>query len=181
MSTSSSAGVRVEGAPAPPNASGLPYSKLDFQVIYPQYIDACLTPKQGRRLTKQQAVCTPTVEEIILALQHLGYKKFIRESARSYPRSQSDAHFPIVPKECIRVAIKSPKSDYIKKSEFDTQEREIVVESIPNKMELLRRIAAHIKATNPTRPQQQSVEAIVDQFPKAIMPSIKTKQKIKYQ
>lgn len=137
--------------------------KTHFQVIFPQYIDAMLSPKQGRRLTKTQAVVSPTVEEMLQALHHLGYKTFIRDSGKSYPRSQGDFYFPLTPKECIRVSIKQPRDvHYIKKSEFDTEEREATVGTIPNKMELLRQIAAWIKKNNPQRPRQPTVEEVME-------------------
>lgn len=159
---------------SPPNA----IRKEDYQIIYPQYIDAMLTPKQGRRLTKTQAVATPTIQEMFMALQALGYKKFLHESGKSYPRSQSDMYFSLVPQDRIRVPIKQPADvHYIKKSEFDHELRESTVQDIPNKMELLRRIAAYIKETNPERPKQPTADKILADCPKIIKPIAKTKTK----
>lgn len=151
--------------------------KKKFQVIFPQYIDALLSPKQGRRLTKSQAVATPTIEEILASLHQLGYRTFVRDSGKSYPRSQGDPYFPLTPKECIRVPIKEPHDvHYIKKSEFDTQERASTLPDIPNKMELLRRIAACIKANNPTRTRQRSVEEVFQSLPNPLAPVSKQKK-----
>lgn len=174
MSASSSYNIPNPSSAARPQV----LDKKDFQVIFPQYIDATLTPQQGRRITKTQAVETPTVEEILQALHHFGYKKFVRDSVKSYPRSQADAHFPLVPKECIRVAIKHPRDiHYIKKSEFDKEERESVIADIPNKMELLRRIAKFIKTTHPERPKHPTIEQVIAAVPNMLNPATKTKQK----
>lgn len=135
--------------------------KKDFQVIFPQYIDALLSPKQGRRLTKSQSVESPTIKEILDALQSFGYKNVLRDSKVSYPRSQGDPYFPLRPLECIRVAIKKSRDvHYIKKSEFDKEEREPTLAEIPSKMELLRQIALWIKKTSPTRPQQKNIDEV---------------------
>jgi signal recognition particle subunit SRP19 len=42
-----------------------------FQVIYPSYLDADKTVKQGRRVCKEKAVAKPTVSDLSLALQSL--------------------------------------------------------------------------------------------------------------
>lgn len=140
--------------------------KKDFQVIFPQYIDGKLSPKQGRRLTKSQSVESPTMEEILAALQSFGYERIVRDGLMSYPRSQGDPYFPICPNECIRVAIKKARDvHYIKKSEFDMEEREPTVADIPTKMELLRQIAAWIKEKNPTRPLQSTADEVFAALP----------------
>eukprot|EP00796_Vickermania_ingenoplastis_P012325 gene12326-8456_t len=147
-----------EGAAGPqPRAPA--FNKTDFQLLFPQYIDAALTPRQGRRLTRSQAVNTPTIAEMLDALRALGYKRFIRDGGCSYPRSQGDAYFPLAPRECVRVAIKEPRdTHYIRKSDFDTEVRAAVVSGIETKMELMRRVAEYIKTTQPQRPSQPTVE-----------------------
>lgn len=138
------------------------YDKKAYQTIYPQYIDASITPSEGRRLTKTQGVEHPTMDEMLLALRVLGYKNLIVDPARSYPRSQSTVKFPMVPRGCIKVAIKTPLDEhYIKKSDFDTQTRNAVVPGIESKQELLRRVATLIKEKVPNRPQMASVEDVI--------------------
>ncbi|KAK7197929.1 SRP19 protein [Novymonas esmeraldas] len=138
------------------------YDKKAYQTIYPQYIDSYLSPSEGRRLTKTQGVEHPTMDEVLLALRVLGYKDVLVDAARSYPRSQSTTKFPMVPRGCIKVAIKTPVDEhYIKKSDFDTQTRNAVVAGIESKHELLRRVAALIKEKVPNRPQLATVDDII--------------------
>ncbi|CAJ1022154.1 SRP19 protein, putative [Leishmania lindenbergi] len=138
------------------------YDKKAYQTIYPQYLDSNLTPSEGRRLTKSQGVEHPTIDEILHALRVLGYKDVIVDPARSYPRSQSTTKFPVVPRGCIRVSIKTPVDEhYIKKSDFDTQQRSAVMDSIDTKQELLRRVATLIKERAPKRPHLSTVEDII--------------------
>ncbi|GET88052.1 hypothetical protein, conserved [Leishmania tarentolae] len=141
------------------------YDKKAYQTIYPQYLDSYLTPSEGRRLTKSQGVEHPTMDEILHALRVLGYKDVIVDPARSYPRSQSTTKFPMTPRGCIKVAIKTPVDvHYIKKSDFDTQTRSAVVNNIDTKQELLRRLAALIKEKVPNRPQLATVEEIITAY-----------------
>ncbi|KAG5507395.1 hypothetical protein GH5_07494 [Leishmania sp. Ghana 2012 LV757] len=148
-------------APVAPHS----YDKKAYQTIYPQYLDSYLTPSEGRRLTKSQGVEHPTIDEIVLALRALGYKNIVVDPARSYPRSQSTTKFPMVPRGCIMVAIKTPVDEhYIKKSDFDTQTRSAVVGNIESKQELLRRLAALIKEKVPNRPQLVTVADIIAAF-----------------
>ncbi|KAG5480634.1 hypothetical protein LSCM1_06338 [Leishmania martiniquensis] len=151
------------------------YDKKAYQTIYPQYLDSYLTPSEGRRLTKSQGVEHPTIDEIALALRLLGYKNILVDPARSYPRSQGTTKFPMVPRGCIRVAIKTPADEhYVKKSDFDTQRRGAVVDSIENKQELLRRIAALIKEKAPGRPQLATVADVIAAY--NLTPQPKTKK-----
>ena len=143
--------------PLPPN-----YNKKTYQTIYPQYLDSYLTPSEGRRLTKAQSVEHPSMDEILLALRVLGYTNVVLDPKASYPRSQSTDKFPVVPRGCVKVAIKTPVDEhYIKKSDFDTQTRNAAVDGIESKQELLRRIAALIKEKVPNRPKLVTVEEVI--------------------
>ncbi|RNF07499.1 signal recognition particle subunit SRP19 [Trypanosoma rangeli] len=138
----------------PPSAS---HKKLAYQTIFPQYLDANLTPSEGRRLTRTQSVENPQLEEIVVVLRELGYQDFFIERNLSLPRSQACNKYAIVPKGCVRVAIKRPQSEhYIRMSDFDTQTRGVTVQGIGSKQELLRRVAAAIKASCAARPQPVS-------------------------
>jgi signal recognition particle subunit SRP19 len=150
------------------------YNKKAYQTIYPQYIDSCLTPSEGRRLTKAQGVDHPTMDEMLLALRVLGYTDVVVETKASYPRSQSTDKFPMVPRGCIKVAVKTPADEhYIKKSDFDTQTRNAVVPGIESKQELLRRIAALIKEKVPNRPKLITVEEIIATYNPTQQPKVK--------
>lgn len=145
------------------------YDKHASQTIFPEYINAALTPRQGRRLTLAQSVMHPTLEEMVVALNHMGYRGLIVDQSRSLPASQGSDIFPVVPRGCIKVAIKSPvDAHYIKKSEFDTQTRESMVDGIDSKHQLLKRVAAYIKAQEGSRPQLKSVADIIATVPGAV-------------
>ncbi|ORC92590.1 signal recognition particle subunit SRP19 [Trypanosoma theileri] len=141
-------------------ASSRSYNKLEYQTIFPQYLDANLTPSEGRRLTKTQSVENPQLEEIAVVLGLLGYKNFFIDRTLSYPRSQASSKYAFVPKGCVKVPIKRPQTEhYVRVSEFDSQTRGVTVEDIRSKQELLRRVAAAIKANGAPRPQQVTVAA----------------------
>lgn len=136
--------------------------KKAYQCIYPQYLDARLTPSEGRRLTKTQAVEHPSMDEIVIALRQLGYRNILVDPSLSLPCSQTTSGFPFVPRGCIRVAIKSPVDEhYIKKSEFDKQTRNAVVSGIESKQELLRRVAAIIKTREGRRVEVGTVAEVL--------------------
>lgn len=138
------------------------YDKKAFQTLFPQYLDSNLTPSEGRRLTKAQSVSLPTLEEIASALSQLGYKEIIIDRSKSLPCSQGSDRFSVVPRGCVKVAIKRPVDEhYIKKSEFDTQTRNAVVPGIESKQEVLRRVAAIIKAKGGQRPEMPTVASIL--------------------
>ncbi|KEG11771.1 signal recognition particle subunit SRP19 [Trypanosoma grayi] len=140
--------------------SSPPYNKLAYQTIFPQYLDSNLTPSEGRRLTKTQSVENPQLEEIAVVLGTLGYKDFFIERKVSLPRSQSSERYAFVPKGCVKVAIKRPQAEhYVRMSEFDTKTRGVTVQDICSKQELLRRVAAAIKANGAPRPQPMTVAA----------------------
>ena len=54
-------------------------------VIWPAALDANLTRKEGRRVSKDLAVAEPTVDEIAKAVQQVGYDAKI-EREKTYPR-----------------------------------------------------------------------------------------------
>jgi len=54
-------------------------------VIWPAFLDADLTRKEGRRVSRDQAVSEPTVDEIAQAVQQVGYDAVI-ERDKQYPR-----------------------------------------------------------------------------------------------
>ncbi|KPA82930.1 hypothetical protein ABB37_02680 [Leptomonas pyrrhocoris] len=150
------------------------YNKKAYQTLYPQYIDSSLTPSEGRRLTKEQGVENPSMDEMLLALRVLGYKDVVVEPKASYPRSQSTSKFPMVPRGCIKVAVKTPMDEhYIKMSDFDTQTRSAVVAGIESKQELLRRMAALIKEKVPERPKMITVEEIIAAYSPMQQPKVK--------
>ncbi|CUG87497.1 signal recognition particle 19, putative [Bodo saltans] len=128
--------------------------KKKYQTIFPQYIDANLGPKYGRRLTKTQSVESPTLEEMVLSLRQLGYTEVYVNPRASLPCAQSQLRQVPAPRGAIKVAIKLPAdAHYIKKSDFDVQTRDITVEGLPNKSEVLRRMAEIIKTRVVNRPQ----------------------------
>ncbi|KAG8342386.1 signal recognition particle subunit SRP19 [Trypanosoma vivax] len=130
------------------------YDKQAYQTIFPQYIDVNLTPHEGRRLTRTQAVEGPELDVMAAAVRELGYKEVIVDRSISFPRSQASARYVFVPKGCIRVAIKSPQTaDSAGKSTSDTQTRQVTVEGIRSKQELLRRVAAIMKRNEAERAQ----------------------------
>ncbi|WP_266076379.1 signal recognition particle subunit SRP19 [Haladaptatus caseinilyticus] len=55
------------------------------KVIWPAYLDAELTRKQGRRVPEASAVEEPTVDEIARAVQQVGYDTVI-ERDKAYSR-----------------------------------------------------------------------------------------------
>mmetsp|Transcript_20159 Transcript_20159/g.32517 ORF Transcript_20159/g.32517 Transcript_20159/m.32517 type:complete len:162 (-) Transcript_20159:159-644(-) len=57
----------------------------DFMVIYPSYLDASKSIKQGRRIGKEKAVDTPTLSDISQALQSLQLRHVLQPH-KGYPR-----------------------------------------------------------------------------------------------
>ncbi len=55
------------------------------RIVWPAYIDAQKTRKQGRILAKREAVSAPDVKEIINAARQLGLDPFYEED-KSFPR-----------------------------------------------------------------------------------------------
>jgi len=54
-------------------------------VIWPAFLDADLTRSEGRRVSLEQAVSEPTVDEIAEAVQQVGYDSVIERDV-TYPR-----------------------------------------------------------------------------------------------
>ena len=54
-------------------------------VIWPAFLDAELSRSQGRRVSRDQAIQDPTVDEIATAVQQVGYDAVI-ERNKTYPR-----------------------------------------------------------------------------------------------
>lgn len=52
--------------------------------IWPQYLDKNLTLSEGRKISKENAVASPTVDEIEKALKRLGLTYNVQKE-RSYP------------------------------------------------------------------------------------------------
>jgi signal recognition particle subunit SRP19 len=149
------------------------HDKRRFQTIYPQYIDANIPPSSGRRISLSHAVANPSLEEMMSALLSLGFKQCFVDPMKSLPSMQSKARLVPAPRGCVKVAIKAPQDEhYVKKSEFDQQTRAAVVDELPNRSTVMRRMAALIKERNPARPPVPNIEAIVAQ---AMAPQVTTK------
>ena len=58
-------------------------------IIWPAYLDADLTRKEGRRVPSSIAVTEPTVEEIAAAVKQVGYDAVV-ERNKAYPRRPRD-------------------------------------------------------------------------------------------
>jgi len=54
-------------------------------VIWPAYLDAALSRSEGRRVSTEDALEDPTVDEIAKAIQQVGYDAVI-ERDKTYPR-----------------------------------------------------------------------------------------------
>ena len=104
--------------------------------VYPQYIDAALTPKQGRRTTLQHAVAHPTLDEMFQATRELGFTTLFCDPRKSLPRAQSQPYCIPPLRGVLKVIVEEGEGDAKKP----------VVEGIPNKSTLLRAIADKIKA-----------------------------------
>ena len=83
-------------------------NQMEFQTIYPQYIDSTATPSLGRRLTAKNSVAKPTLQEMFNALVEMGYKPVFADPTKSLPCTQSRLEVFPPPRGCIRVAIKEP-------------------------------------------------------------------------
>jgi len=60
--------------------------KISKRVIWPSNIDALKTKKEGRIISKNDAVKSPTIDEIERAAQELGLNP-TSEPSKSYPRT----------------------------------------------------------------------------------------------
>jgi signal recognition particle subunit SEC65 len=116
--------------------------------IYPQYIDATLSPEQGRRTTLQHAVAHPTLDEIFQALKHMGFTTVFCDPRKSLPKSQSQPYCIPPLRGVMKVVIKDGPSDGAKAA---------VVAKDPNESSVLRGIADFIKAIQKIKkPKRQS-------------------------
>lgn len=77
--------------------------------IYPEYFDRSLTRKEGRRLSLTEALDNPTLDEIRLAADKLGYKREHPRRKASYPRRWWDQN------GLILVEKKEPKLTTLRK------------------------------------------------------------------
>ncbi|MET1159777.1 MAG: signal recognition particle protein Srp19 [Thermoprotei archaeon] len=66
-------------------------------VVYPQYLDAKKTRREGRRLSRDIAIPHPKVEEIVKAAEMLGLDPIVEES--KYPREWWETSKRIVVKK----------------------------------------------------------------------------------
>jgi signal recognition particle subunit SRP19 len=57
---------------------------MDEVIIWPSFLDANLTRKQGRRLAKKFCIRSPDVEEMLAAAEKIGLKA--RVDKKAYPR-----------------------------------------------------------------------------------------------
>lgn len=124
--------------------------------IFPQYIDANLTPAEGRRVTRKQAVATPVIEEIAIALEELGFKRVALNVSKSYPRSQGSSKFPIPPRGCVMVVMKEPASP-----NADQTARTAVVPALKTKHQLLVKVAECIKRKGGERPKLRTAAELL--------------------
>jgi len=64
----------------------MPSRKEGLLVIYPEYFDSHLTRKEGRRVSKDMARETPTLEHVVKAARALGLEPKIEPKAAFSPR-----------------------------------------------------------------------------------------------
>lgn len=136
-----------------------------YQTIYPQYLDAHLSPFDGRRLTASQSVGSPSLEEIYTSLKEMGFMDCYVEGTKSLPRAQSQARQVPAPCGCIKIIIKEPPDvHYVKRSEFDQQTREPRSAKYSTKRQILIEVARRIKLRPGQRPpphKEPANEAVV--------------------
>ena len=77
-------------------------------VIWPAYLDAGLSRKEGRRVPQDLAVEEPTVDEIAKAVQQIGYDATI-ERDKAYSREPWEERGRVV----VRGAEDSSKNDLV--------------------------------------------------------------------
>ena len=108
-----------------PKAADFPdVDKNQYQSLYPQYIDAALTVSGGRRVGKGIALENPTSLEMYQVADKLGVP-VVFEPAKCYARQS------IAKRGRVKCLIKTPADAHrIKKSEFDTEDRTLIVPGI---------------------------------------------------
>jgi len=77
-------------------------------VIWPAYLDADRTRAEGRRVSRDEAVRSPTVDEIAEAVQQVGYDAVI-EREKAYSRENWDERGRVL----VKNADDSTKNDLI--------------------------------------------------------------------
>eukprot|EP01061_Rhynchopus_euleeides_P014972 TRINITY_DN25719_c0_g1_i1.p2 TRINITY_DN25719_c0_g1~~TRINITY_DN25719_c0_g1_i1.p2 ORF type:complete len:151 (+),score=67.57 TRINITY_DN25719_c0_g1_i1:163-615(+) len=121
--------------------------KKKYQTIYPQYMDKLLTAGQGRRMPKEKCIENVMCIEMYQACIQLGVPVVMEN--KGYARASA------IRRARLKVLLKSPLDEhYVKKSEYDTQTRDIINPDIPNKTVLMAKIAEII----PTLPSRQKKE-----------------------
>jgi signal recognition particle subunit SRP19 len=63
----------------------LPSKKEKYIVLYPEYFNSKYSRAEGRKVSRQLARKSPTVEDIEKAAKSLGYEPIV-EKDKSYPR-----------------------------------------------------------------------------------------------
>lgn len=130
-------------------------NKMEFQTIYPQYLDSTLTPCLGRRVTANQGVPKPTLEEIFYALRAMGYNPVYCEPTKSLPCAQSQAYCIPPPRGCIKVPIKELAATA---AADGNRERKVINPQFANKSQVLKEIGARIKAIPDRKVQEMTLE-----------------------
>eukprot|EP01059_Diplonema_ambulator_P036379 TRINITY_DN9038_c0_g1_i1.p2 TRINITY_DN9038_c0_g1~~TRINITY_DN9038_c0_g1_i1.p2 ORF type:complete len:175 (+),score=39.90 TRINITY_DN9038_c0_g1_i1:64-525(+) len=122
--------------------------KKDYQILYPQYIDSNLTTGEGRRMPMSKCVENPTAVEMYQVCMQVGIP-VIFQPEKGYARQ------PTARRGRIKVLLKRPQSEhYMKKSEYDTATRGLIVEEYPSKNALMTKMAEVI----PNLPSRQKAK-----------------------
>jgi len=110
-----------------------------FAVIYPNYLDSTKTVKQGRRISKVEAVEKPTVMDIGLSLQLMG----IRHAVQPFKGYSRDAESQW--DNLGRVLVDLPKSgDVLQLGADGAFDADADDDPVTNKKQLLRELSARI-------------------------------------
>ena len=64
----------------------MPSRKEGLLVIYPEYFDSHLTKREGRRVPKEMARESPTLEQVVKAARSLGLEPAVEPKAAFSPR-----------------------------------------------------------------------------------------------
>jgi len=94
-----------------PGEGGPPSEGDRWVVIYPIYINAKKSRSEGRRISTQGAVETPTLNEVVAALKKLGLQ-YKEEADKKYPRDFNQRGRVRV---CLKDAKGNPANANIKK------------------------------------------------------------------
>eukprot|EP01064_Diplonema_japonicum_P018030 TRINITY_DN2663_c2_g2_i1.p1 TRINITY_DN2663_c2_g2~~TRINITY_DN2663_c2_g2_i1.p1 ORF type:complete len:155 (+),score=17.52 TRINITY_DN2663_c2_g2_i1:65-529(+) len=122
--------------------------KKDYQVLYPQYLDANLTTGEGRRMPLAKSCECPSSVEMYQVCMQVGVP-VIFQPEKGYARQ------PTARRGRIKVLLKTPQDQhYIKKSEYDTATRSLINSQFPTKVALMAKMAEII----PTLPSRQKAK-----------------------